>query len=103
MPSFLSELQPSFDDPDRICRSACDDARDGCSREMDVGVFLSVVEIIGNHLLSIPVGEEVDRTCGNDANQCRTETLEQCARRLVAVDIAIKRRRIGWYTCISPL
>lgn len=95
MPPPIGELQPCFDDPDRIRRSARDDACNGGSREMDVGVFLSVVETIGNDLLAVAVGEKVDRACGNNADQCRTETLEQCTRRLIAVDIAIIKKGGG--------
>ena len=58
---------------------------------MDVGVFLSVVEMVGNDLLAVAISEKVDRTCGNNANKCRTKTLEQCTRRLVAVDITVKK------------
>lgn len=56
---------------------------------MDVRVLLSMIKLIGNDLLAVAIGEKVDRTSGNNANKCRTETLEQCTRRLVAVDIAV--------------
>ena len=76
MSPFFGQLQPRFDNPDRVRRGAGEDACNSCRREMDVGVFLSVIEIIGNNLLAVAVGEKVDRTCGNNANQCWTETLE---------------------------
>ena len=48
-----------------------------------------MVEVISDDLLAIPIGKEVDRTCGDNADQRRTETLEQCTGRLIAVDITV--------------
>ena len=89
MPSLFGELQPRFDDPDGIrCSTRGDPCNGGCS-EMDVGVFLSVVETVGDDSLAVAVGEKVDGTSGNNADECWTESLEQCTRRLVTVDVAI--------------
>lgn len=52
-----------------------------------------MVEVIGDDLLAVAVGEEVDRTCRDNADQCRTETLEQGTGRLVPVNIAVVDNR----------
>lgn len=60
---------------------------------MDIRVFPSVVKVVGDDLLAVAIGEEVDRTCGDDANQRWTEALEKCTGGLVTVDIAIAKNR----------
>ena len=55
---------------------------------MHVGVFLSVVELVGDDLFAIAVCEEVYRARGDDANERGPEALEQRARCLVSCDIS---------------
>lgn len=62
---------------------------------MDVGVFLSVVKLVGDDLLPVTVGEKVDGACRNNANQRRTEPLEQRVRGLVAVDVTVSKKKRG--------
>jgi hypothetical protein len=70
------ELQARLDDPDRIRRRARGDARYGGGAEVDVGVFLAVVELVGDDLLSVAIREEIYRPRGDDPHQSGHETLK---------------------------
>lgn len=52
--------------------------------------FLPIIEVVGNDLLPISVGEEVNRPRRYDANQCGAETFEEGAGRLLLVYVTDK-------------
>jgi hypothetical protein len=56
----LDELQPCLHNPDRICSCAGDESREGGCTKVHKAVFFAVVEGVGDDLLAIAVGEEVD-------------------------------------------
>ena len=82
------ELQPRLDDPDWICRGARGDTRDCGSTEVYVGVFLSVVELVGDDLFSVTVREEVYGAGRDDADESGSETFEQRTGRFVSCNIS---------------
>lgn len=47
---------------------------------MHVGVFLSVVELVGDDLFTVAVGEEVYGARGDDTDESGPEALEQRPR-----------------------
>jgi hypothetical protein len=53
-----------------------------------VGVFLSVVELVGDDLFTVAVCEEVYGARGDDADERGSEALKQRARRLVTRNIS---------------
>lgn len=74
---MLCKLETSLHDPNGICHGSSDNTCNGGSTKVDIGVLYAIVEVIGNNLFAITVGEEVDGTSGDDANQCRPKTFEQ--------------------------
>ena len=86
------ELEAGLDDPDGVRRGARHDTRDGGGGEVDPGVLLAVVEVVGDDLLAVPVGEEDDRPRGDDADESGAETFEEGARRLFSVYIPLRHR-----------
>ena len=84
------ELEAGLDDPDGVRRGARHDTRDGGGGEVDPGVLLAVVEVVGDDLLAVPVGEEDDGPRGYNSDESRTETLEEGARRLFSVYIPLR-------------
>ena len=63
---------------------------------MYIGIFLSVVELIGDDMFAIAIGEEVYRARGDDADERGPEALEQRARGLVSRDIStFPKRSVG--------
>lgn len=56
---------------------------------MNVGIFHAAVEPLSDDLLPIAIGEEVYRPGRDDSNERSPETLEQCARRFIPVDISL--------------
>ena len=61
------QLQACFDDPYRVRRRPCDDAGDGSGRQVDVRVFLAIVEIVGDDVFAVAVRPEIDGTGGDHA------------------------------------
>jgi hypothetical protein len=47
---------------------------------MYVGVLLPIVEFVGDDAFPVPIREEIDRTGGYDAYECRSKTFEQSAK-----------------------
>ena len=84
------ELEAGLDDPDGVRRGARHDTRDSGGREVDPGILLAVVEVVGDDLLAVPVGEEDDRPRGDDADESGAETFEEGARRLFSVYIPLR-------------
>jgi hypothetical protein len=72
----LLELQTRLHDPYGIGRAAGAYARDRRGAEMDVCVLLAVVEVVGDDLLAVSIGEKVDGASGDDADKRRTQALE---------------------------
>jgi len=94
------ELKTRLDDPDRVrCRPGYNSGDCSCNK-MNVGVFLSVIEMIGDYLLAVTVRVEIYRTCGYDANQGWAKPLEERSWRLVAVYVTGHKPSIdhhgGW-------
>lgn len=86
--SLSRELHARFDDPNRIRSGASDDAGESSGREVHEGVFAAIVEGVRDDLLAVAVREEVDRTRGDDSDESRPESFEECAGRLEVVNIA---------------
>ena len=63
------ELEAGLDDPDRIGSSTCRDACDGGSGEVNPRVFMAMIKVVGDNLLAVPVGEEVDGPRRDDADE----------------------------------
>lgn len=65
---LLLKLQSCLDHPDRVRRCAGRDARARCRAEVYPGILLPVVEATRDDVLAVTVGEEVDRTRGDDTD-----------------------------------
>ena len=85
------QLQAGFDDPYRVRRRPGDDAGDGSGRQVDVRVFLAIVEFVGDDVFAVAVRPEIDGTSGDDAYERWTETFEECAGRFFAVNIPSRK------------
>ena len=62
------QLETCFDNPYWIGHSSRSDTSKSSSREMNQGVLFAMVEAVGNDLLAVSVGEEVDRPSWHNAN-----------------------------------
>ena len=63
-------MESRFDYPDRVGRSSCyNTCVRGCDKVYP-RILLAVVEVVGNDLFSIAVGEEVDRAGRDDSYKC---------------------------------
>ena len=51
------------------------------------GCLFSIVELVGNDLFAISVGEEVDRPRWYNTNKCGSQALKERTRRLLLIDI----------------
>lgn len=91
------ELETRLDDPDRVRCCPCYNAGDCSCNEMNIGVFLSVVKVIGDDLLAITVRVEIDRTRRYDADQGWNEAFKERSWRLVAVYVTESR----YFNCPS--
>lgn len=84
------KLKTRLDNPDRIRDRSCSNSSNSGSGKMNPRVLLAVIEATRDDLLSVAVGEEVDRACGDDADKGWTKTLEKGPGRLFAIYIANK-------------
>jgi hypothetical protein len=85
------ELKTCLDDPDRVrCCPGYNTSNCSCSK-MDIGVFLSVIEVIGDDLLAVTVRVEIYRTRGYDADQGWAKSFKERSWRLIAVYVTGSR------------
>lgn len=76
----LLQLETGFDDPDRVCAYCGADSCEGGGGEMNERSFNAIIEVVGDELFAVAVGEEVDRASGYDADKGGTQTLEESSR-----------------------
>lgn len=83
-----SQLQPRLDNPDRIGGGSCNYTSEGGGCEMDIGVFHSAVEVVGNNVLAVAICVKIDRARRDDAYESGTETFEEGPGGFFSVDVS---------------
>jgi len=83
-------LHARLDHPDRICEATSHDAGHCGSGKVHSGCLDATIELIGYHLLSVAVGEEVDGAGGYHTDQSGPQALEQRRNAFKSVDVSVE-------------